>query len=120
MSRHDRPADLEALLARLERDVAVTVGASHRAFIRDAADTVSGLNRPHDTLDDRMNKIAEDVQQMLHDTFVDTTWPACPRHHRHPLEYRSRAWWCEADGVRIAALGELPPRQDDAPDAPSR
>ncbi len=29
-------------------------------------------------------KVAEDVQQVLHDCFVDTVWPQCPRHRHHP------------------------------------
>ncbi|GAC1361710.1 MAG: hypothetical protein NVSMB32_01070 [Actinomycetota bacterium] len=28
--------------------------------------------------------IAEDAQQWLHDTFLDTSWPACPQHETHP------------------------------------
>jgi hypothetical protein len=50
-----------------------------------------------------------DVQQYFHDTFVDTTWPACPRHPRHPLWYRAGSWWCVQDGVAVASLGELTP-----------
>ena len=30
-------------------------------------------------------RVAEEVQQWLHDTFLDPTWPACPEHRRHPL-----------------------------------
>jgi hypothetical protein len=56
-------------------------------------------------------KLAEDVQQQLHDTFVDTTWPTCPLHPRHPLwldDERSRAVWrCTKSGVDIAPLGSL-------------
>jgi hypothetical protein len=28
-------------------------------------------------------KLAENVQQQLNDTFVHTTWPACPLHPQH-------------------------------------
>lgn len=30
-------------------------------------------------------KLAEDVQQQLHDTFAHTTWPACPLHPSIPF-----------------------------------
>src|SRR5215203_4696310 len=32
-------------------------------------------------------KVVEDFQQLVHDEFIDTTWPACPLHHRHPLDF---------------------------------
>lgn len=37
-----------------------------------------------EVLEDLVVEAVEDLQQRLHDTFVDTTWPACPRHRRHP------------------------------------
>jgi hypothetical protein len=52
-------------------------------------------------------KLAEDVQQEIHDTFVDTSWPACPRHGRHPLWYRDGAWYCDQLAAPVAALGAL-------------
>jgi hypothetical protein len=42
-------------------------------------------------------KVAEEVQQGLHDTFVDTTWPACPLHPHHPL------WLDDGRGRRNSA-----------------
>lgn len=30
-------------------------------------------------------RIAEEIRQWLHDTFPDTSRPACPDHHVHPL-----------------------------------
>jgi len=47
------------------------------------------------------------VQQTVHHT-VNSTWPACPLHSKHPLWYEGGAWWCTQDHVRIAALGDLP------------
>jgi len=52
-------------------------------------------------------KLVEDVQQEIHDTFVDTSWPACPRHGGHPLWYREGAWFCERLQAPVAALGTL-------------
>jgi hypothetical protein len=56
-------------------------------------------------------KLAEDVQQQLHDSFVDTTWPACPLHPQHSLwldgEHDRAVWRCTRAGVDIAPLGSL-------------
>jgi hypothetical protein len=98
-------ASSKELVARLERDVARTVGDAHRALVAETAAQVQQLD-----IDDRDAKIVDDVQQALHDTFVDTVWPACPRHPNNPLWYRDGAWWCERDAVVVAMLGELPPR----------
>lgn len=51
--------------------------------------------------------MAESVQQDVHDEFVDTTWPRCPRHARHPLWCRDGVWRCEQDDVAVALLGEF-------------
>lgn len=54
--------------------------------------------------------VAEEVQQWLHDTFLDTTWPACPEHGTHPLWLEGEsepAWTCPATGRRFSALGQL-------------
>jgi hypothetical protein len=56
-----------------------------------------------------VEKVVGDVQQTLHDLHLDTTWPACPRHGRHPLWCHGDAWTCERDGVVVARLGELTP-----------
>jgi hypothetical protein len=95
--------DLAELISRLERDVARTVGDAHRELVHETAARIQEFD-----IADAHAKIVDDVQQALHDEFVDTTWPACPRHHRHPLWYRDGAWWCEQDAVAIAPLGELP------------
>ena len=68
-----------------------------------------------ETLKDLVVQAAEDVQQLLHDTVVDTTWPACPRHRRHPLwlgedDAGGLAWRCPRDDAAIAPLGALPAR----------
>ena len=93
---------LSHVLALLEHDVVRTVGEPYRTLVRDVAARVLAL-----TLDDPGEKVVEEVQQQLHDTFVDTAWPACPRHATHPLWYRGGAWWCEQDEEMIVPLGEL-------------
>jgi hypothetical protein len=54
-------------------------------------------------------EVVHHFQQAVHDLRLDTTWPACPRHPNHPLEYREHhgAWCCPRDGVPVAALGSL-------------
>ena len=56
-------------------------------------------------------KVVDDFQQYVMDTHVHTTWPPCPRHPNHPLEYAVEhdAWCCPRDGAAIARLGELSP-----------
>lgn len=86
----------------LERDASNTLGDSYSQLIEDTAADVRELG-----VGDGGDKLVNDVQQYFHDTAVDTTWPTCPRHGRHPLWYRQGAWWCVEDGVAVAALGEL-------------
>jgi len=55
--------------------------------------------------------VVEQVQQLLHDEFIDTTWPACPEYPNHPLWY-SHGWWrCKAPRTAVAGLGRLPRRR---------
>jgi hypothetical protein len=95
-------AALPRVVALLERDVVRTVGEPYRALVHEVAALVQTLE-----LTDPGEKVVEDVQQQLHDTFVDTTWPTCPRHARHPLWYKEGAWWCDRDGAMVAPLGAL-------------
>jgi hypothetical protein len=96
--------DLGRIAALLERDVSRTLGPAHRHVIDAAAAKLATLG-----ISDGGTKLVEDVQQVFHDTFVDTTWPACPRHLGHPLWYADGAWWCTQDHAAVAPLGELPP-----------
>jgi hypothetical protein len=85
----------------LEHDVEKTVGNEHVGLVRD------NVERMRFTHDASAQQLVDDVQQNVHDRFIDTTWPACPRHRRHPLWFRDGAWWCETDDVAVAKLGEL-------------
>jgi hypothetical protein len=53
--------------------------------------------------------VIDDFQQLVHDEFIDTSWPACPLHHRHPLDFdhTQTAWRCPTSGALVAALGAL-------------
>jgi hypothetical protein len=64
-------------------------------------------------LDEVVAGAVEDLQQYLHDTFVDTSWPPCPRHPNHPMwlaegEGGGIVWSCPRDKAEIAPLGMLP------------
>jgi hypothetical protein len=107
------PIDAD-VVARLAQDVASTVGEQHLALIDHAAESLRVLDPPIDPA-----KLVDDVQQFIHDLFIDTTWPRCPVHHRHPLWYRDGSWWCDRDHLAVAELGALgrgsPEHQDDSP-----
>lgn len=94
--------DLSDIAALLEQDVARTLGPGHRHMIAAVRAKAEGLD-----ITDGARKLVEDVQQLFHDTFVHTTWPACPRHRTHPLWYADGAWWCAQDRAMVAPLGEL-------------
>lgn len=57
--------------------------------------------------------VADEVQQQLHDGFEDTTWPACPEHHNHPLwlerdnDAGPPIWVCKTSRRSYGRLGEL-------------
>lgn len=97
-------AERQEIVRRLEADVGATLGEAHRDAV--SAEIPNALEFT-DTVDDFAQRLVDEVQQRFHDTFADTTWPACPRHPNHPLWFRGGAWWCEADGIAVARLGEL-------------
>jgi len=56
------------------------------------------------------HKVIDDFQQLVHDEFIDTAWPAYPLHHRHPMDFdhQRKVWRCPTTGVVVAPLGALP------------
>jgi hypothetical protein len=96
----------QEIVRLLAEDVAATLGEAHRQAV---SDEIPNALEFTDTVEDFARRLVDGVQQFFHDTFADTTWPACPRHPNHPLWFRDGAWWCEADGVAVARLGELRP-----------
>ena len=103
-----RSEPFEQLFRLLLSDVAQTIGPECREEIGQFARSEVALN-PHRTHDAR--ELVDAVQQYIHDCFIDTTWPACPRHPNHPLAFNGREWCCPADGVPAAALGQLAGRR---------
>lgn len=94
-----------ALLEPLERDLRATLGP--RVPDDEVARVAAGMREFASTPAEYVERVVESVQQAVHDLFIDTTWPACPRHPQHPLWYHAGAWWCSTDRVAIAPIGEL-------------
>jgi hypothetical protein len=88
----------------LVRDVTGTVSPGYESVVNDTATHVLEFV---DGSQDFEERLVEEVQQYLHDTFVDTTWPRCPEHSNHPLWYSDGWWRCEQTGRAVAPLGGL-------------
>jgi len=98
-------AENDRLLALLERDIASTIGEEYRHWVGDSAQNAREYTDA-DTAD-LVQRIVDEVQQDFMDTFVDVTWPSCPRHPNHPLWFHDGAWHCDRDRERLADLGGL-------------
>jgi len=85
----------------LANDVASTLGQQHVAIVWRYAGQFRDSSPP-----DSIRQCIEEVQQYFQDTFVDTTWPACPVHPNHPLDVVEGAWRCPR-GAFATPLGEL-------------
>ena len=86
------------------RDIASTLGTNHDAIVEEAAARIRLFAY---NLADFEQRVVDDVQQCIHDWFIDTTWPACPYHPNHPLWYSESRWRCEQNGQTVAPLGRL-------------
>jgi hypothetical protein len=95
--------DQERVLRLLIHDLHATVGADHDRF---ALDNAVRLREFIDDVASYIQCVVDDTQQDIHDEFVDTVWPKCPR-HTHPLWFRDGSWWCESDHICVAPLGDL-------------
>ena len=87
----------------LVKDLHETVGAGHDYL---AQNNAVRLRVFIDDVDSYVQQVVDDTQQDIHDEFIDTVWPQCPR-HGHPLWFRDGSWWCERDQQLVAHLGEL-------------
>jgi len=104
MSRAVPDAMRDAVISALIADVRGTIGESREGWIRPVAQLTQSLC---DDASWYAKKVVDDIQQRFHDEFVDTTWPACPVHAKHPLEFVDGAWRCPTTEARVAALGSL-------------
>ena len=89
----------------LAQDVSATLGEQHVPVVWSLAKGMQDRDG-----EDRSRQCIDEVQQYFQDTFVDTTWPACPRHPNHPLDCEGGSWHCPSDGAVIVPLGKLPRR----------
>ena len=104
--QHPAPAtdlDQERVVQLLILDLHATVGVEHSHL------AVANSIRLRQFIDEQaryVEAVVESTQQDIHDEFIDTSWPKCPR-HKHPMWFRDGAWCCQSDGTPIAALGTL-------------
>jgi hypothetical protein len=110
--RNEITSDDEArVISALDNDVGVTLGGAYAKLIRQQArsqrESVNGPNHVHVDAEDYEQHVTEYVQQEFLDSHIDTTWPACPFHTRHPLWVHKRHWVCEPLNVPVAPLGGL-------------
>jgi hypothetical protein len=97
---HEAPA-----IALLKQDVAATLGSAYVPRV----DVIARRLMPFTDWPEHAlaAKLIDEVQQEVHDTFVDTTWPHCPGHPHHPVWFDEGAWRCTESGAAVAALGDL-------------
>jgi hypothetical protein len=91
----------------VKADLVATLGWSGEEaerFIRRAAQAYGG------------HFLADAIQTVLHDEFIDTTWPACRLHPNHPYLVRIVGevvfWACPRDSslqCPVGKLGEVSP-----------
>jgi hypothetical protein len=96
----------DEILDLITADLAATLGWSRvqgEEFVaQNAGEWAAGVPR--------VVLLAESVQQRLHDDRVDTSWPACPKHPRHPLRLRRGppvTWTCPSTDETVCGLGNL-------------
>jgi hypothetical protein len=95
--------DQEQIVRLLVHDLHATVGAGHEDL---ALSNAVRLRQFVEDVATYIQRVVDDTQQDMHDEFVDTVWPRCPR-HAHPLWFRNGTWSCERDELCVARLGEL-------------
>ena len=102
---HERTNDAEEqrVVQLLLHDVRATLGPGHDDIV------VSNAQRLREFLPISYfeQQVVDDVQQQIHDDFIDTSWPRCPRHTHHPLWYGDGGWSCDQDPELLAPLGSL-------------
>jgi hypothetical protein len=103
------PGEIEDLpdevIEPIAADLVATLGYTPEDARRVVRSVGSGQYGDHGT-----KNLAEVVQQWLHDTFLDTTWPQCPDHRRHPLwldDAQPPMWTCDETERPMCPLGQL-------------
>jgi hypothetical protein len=111
--------EVEAALARhpelagtfdlLVSDISATLAWPRTEAAGFVIDTARGIL---DFLEDEKwtfaERVIENVQQRIHDEFIDTSWPECPAHGRHPLWLTGEPpwlWMCTGVRVPLGGLG---------------
>jgi hypothetical protein len=90
-------ADQERVIRLLIRDVRVAIGDGHEGLVS----AVAAWFLPQAAnVDEYVNGVVDGVQQELHDSYINTTWPRSPQHPHHPLWFHDDHWWCERDKTR--------------------
>jgi hypothetical protein len=116
--------EIAKMLELLARDFACTRPARHLDAL---PSSVGEVREWYESMSDSeiaslTRRVVDDTQQDLMDTFIDTTWPTCPRHPNHPLWFHDGAWYCERDDEALAKLGGLreilPPLPPEPPFVP--
>lgn len=102
--------DIAEVVGLFSADVARTLGG--RVGERVVSDRAEVLREFIDEPAWFSQKLVEDVQQEIHDLHVDTTWPTCPIHRRHPLWLDEGPtgpwhWRCAETGRSFGELGSL-------------
>jgi hypothetical protein len=86
----------------LGRDVVASLGTTYVAMVQSTAKHYRQFDLDRESY---VTMVVEDFQQYVHDCFIDTVWPACPVHPKHPMWFQAGYW--VADGIPVARLGEL-------------
>ena len=74
-----------------------------------AAEWVRAGESPESAQRDFDQAIVDGLQEAAHDLFWDTTWPTCPKHPNHPLQYdeKRELWQCPRDSTVAVPVGKL-------------
>ena len=96
--------DVATKLAALRQDLRSTGHADLDWVVDAAAANVATFATDPEWF---VQKVVDDVQEYLQEVESDSTWPACPRHPNHPLEYVDKTWRCPRDKATVAGLGDL-------------
>ena len=89
--------DEENIVRAIVADIDTTIGPGHEGIVRANAKWLRQfVDGP---LEYYADSVTDATQQEIHDGYIDTDWPRCPLHGRHPLWCHNGRWWCEKDDV---------------------